>query len=90
MTVIEAAAFGAPSLLQSGDAVGAAELLQPDGSFQLPLHQTEMIRLAHDVSAILRDQEALGKVAVIAKERALSWSEEAYGQQLHCHLKAWE
>ena len=86
MSVVEAAAFGAPSVVNQGDCVGAAALLGPDGCLELdlaaPLHE-----VAGALLGWLDDAAALAQRAHHARERALSWGEEAAGRQLSATIE---
>lgn len=91
MSVVEAAAFGAPSIVNGGGTIGATALLGADGCFQVDLdgHSTGAAltgaapELAATILAALDDAETMGRVAAAARERALGWGEEAAGRQLH-------
>ena len=83
MSVVEAAAFGAPSVVQSGgDAVGATALLGSAGCIELDLASSTLEALCETLLTTLDDAPALAATAAAAKERALSWGEEAAGKQL--------
>ena len=93
MTIVEAAAFGAPSLVNGNGSVpppvGASELLsvKHGTAFELPLSEKPMADLAPEVVGILRDKARLEACGKAAKKRALEWNEEAYGERLVHHLK---
>jgi glycosyltransferase involved in cell wall biosynthesis len=78
MTVAEAAAWGAPSLVAAGGNVGVAELLTPDEGLVLQLDFTQpMAELASAVEQLLcSERERLEKVSVAARERVLAYTEE--------------
>ena len=85
MTMVEAAAFGAPSLVHvgQGGAVGATELLRPEEGlvFNFDLSSDEMDIASH-VEELLQRPERLAEVALAARECSLSWSEVANAQKL--------
>ena len=89
MTIVEAAAFGAPSVLNGGGTIGAARLLgAADGAaLELDLSQPHE-KLAEAVGALLADGARLAAVAAAARERALAWNETAFGAELATKLEA--
>jgi len=94
MSVVEAAAFGAPSVVNGGGSVGATALLNPDGvgtaeqgCFELDLRSSSIAELGHAVLAALDDEPRLQSVAQTAKERALGWSEAAAGRAIYDRLQ---
>jgi len=103
MTVVEAAAFGVPTLLQGGDAVGAAALLHADGCFQAALHTSRESSpdeaeaggartssadaAASEVRRLLSCPAELARVGAVAQERALAWDEGGFGLALLAELR---
>ena len=68
--VVEAAAFGAPSLMNTGGAVGASELLNAAESTALEVSIDQPIDgLAEQLGAWLRNPEGLDACGRCAKER---------------------
>lgn len=81
MSVVEAAAFGAPSLLHGEDTVGAAAFLGAgSGCFEASAFSKE--ELSEALIACLDDEERLAAVAGAARTKALGWSEDAAGEKL--------
>ena len=77
-------AAGAPSLVNAGGHVGAADLLSKErgeifeADLSLPEHE-----LAEHVEALLRDEQGtLASVGAAAAARARSWTEAANAQNL--------
>ena len=81
MSVVEAAAFGAPSVVNAGDTVGAMALLGEGGSVCIDL-QSPLDDIAAQILAALDDADALAATAARAREKALSWGEVAAGREL--------
>ena len=90
MTLVEAAAFGAPSLLNGGGTVGAAQLLPPrdDASFECRFDSATPQELAARLSSLLSNTTKLEAVGSMARFRALRWTERAYGQSLLVFLRS--
>ena len=90
MTVVEAAAFGAPSVMHRGGAVGASELLRPHLSESIevdvlaPVHE-----FADKIESVIADPKTRLVVAKNASARALEWDETSYGQAMLEHLSAY-
>ena len=85
MTVIEAAAFGAPSVVNGGGTVGALELLTPDGVIEADLRGGADAAAALVLGA-LRDPARLRATGAEAQRRALAWGVEAHGDKLREHM----
>uniref|UniRef100_A0A7S0QB38 Glycosyl transferase family 1 domain-containing protein n=1 Tax=Coccolithus braarudii TaxID=221442 RepID=A0A7S0QB38_9EUKA len=87
MTLVEAAAFAVPSVVQGGGAVGATALLGADkgASFELDLKQP-VVDLAATVLGVLRDELRCRRVGDAAQALALAWTETAYAASLLQHL----
>ena len=85
MSLVEAAAFGAPSLVNGGATIGAAQLLPgaQGASFELQLSGASDEAVALAALGFLEDRTRLEAVGAAARERALQWSEAAYGAGLH-------
>ena len=84
MTIVEAAAFAAPTLLPAGGGVGASRLLPTDAGASLEADfGAGATALAAEVVALLEAPADLRSVGMAAQKRALAWGEEAYGQELH-------
>ena len=86
MTVVEASAFGAPSIINCRD-VGATELLKADGFMAVDLAKP-FDELAADVETVLSETERISAVREEAYRRAMSWDEDASGQTILGRLKA--
>jgi hypothetical protein len=90
MTVVEAAAFGAPSVMHRGGAVGASELLRPHLSESIevdvlaPVHE-----FADKIESVIADPKTRLVVAKNASARALEWDETSYGQAMLEHLSTY-
>lgn len=86
MTVAEAAALGAPSLVARGGGVGIVELLRPELdevlSFDAGDDPEASDALADAIERALRDRAALEAVGKRARMRSLAWSEQAAGKAL--------
>ncbi|CAI5979624.1 unnamed protein product [Closterium sp. NIES-65] len=90
MTVVEAAAFSAPSVIHvgPGGAVGAAELLSPEEQLALPVDLSAALPVvAESILALLRDRQHLAQVGLAARRRSLEWSEEASARALTAMLQ---
>ena len=80
MTLVESAAFGAPSLVNvgTGGAVGATELLDPSKGLALAIDFTQSIDvIARRVMEVLSDKELLERIAMKAAQKSVSYGEEA-------------
>ena len=75
MTAVEAAAFGAPTVINYCD-VGAAELLGDDGCIKVNMNISTS-ELASAIRTALSDNDRLAMVRKEAYQRSLSWSEDA-------------
>ncbi|CAI5461085.1 unnamed protein product [Closterium sp. Yama58-4] len=90
MTVVEAAALAAPSVIHvgPGGAVGAAELLPPQEQLALPVDLSAALpAVAESILALLRDRQHLAQVGLAARRRSLEWSEEASARSLTAMLQ---
>ncbi|CAE8629945.1 unnamed protein product [Polarella glacialis] len=90
MSLVEAAAFGAPSLLNGGGAVGATALLNAthssEGNADVPTKGCLELDFASPVDSFaaatlahLDNAQDLALIAGVARTRALAWSEKAAG-----------
>lgn len=100
MSVVEAAAFGAPSVVNSGGAVGATALLAgsataddghgahsgASGCLEMDFG-AGIEAIAAAVQAALDDVDRLAVIAQSARECALGWSEAAAGKLLYRELE---
>eukprot|EP00252_Welwitschia_mirabilis_P010363 TRINITY_DN23592_c0_g2_i1.p1 TRINITY_DN23592_c0_g2~~TRINITY_DN23592_c0_g2_i1.p1 ORF type:complete len:496 (-),score=74.18 TRINITY_DN23592_c0_g2_i1:489-1976(-) len=85
MTIVEAAAFEAPSVVHigPGGAVGAAEFLEAGKGQIFALDLTSpMDIVAANIRQLLKDEEKLSRIGKAASMRSLSWNEDANAQQL--------
>ena len=73
----------------SGSTIGAAQLLPAEegASLEIQLSGASDVTVAQAALGWLRDLTRLESVGVAARERALQWSEAAYGAALHAHLE---
>mmetsp|Transcript_29659 Transcript_29659/g.65710 ORF Transcript_29659/g.65710 Transcript_29659/m.65710 type:complete len:477 (+) Transcript_29659:145-1575(+) len=85
MTAVEAAAFGAPALINCRD-VGAAELLGDNGciTVDMDLSRNELVS---GIESVLFDNDRLETIRKEAYGRAMSWSEDASGKVILDRLK---
>jgi glycosyltransferase involved in cell wall biosynthesis len=90
MTIVEAAAFGTPSVL-AGPSVGAFSLLKDDGCVQVDMpSQNEDDFPTSSLDTVLdflvqsrkMDTAIFESVSTSARQRALEWGEQAYGKTL--------
>eukprot|EP00850_Spirogloea_muscicola_P001236 SM000004S15106 [mRNA] locus=s4:1239196:1242035:- [translate_table: standard] len=80
MTVVEAAAFGAPSIVHQGPAgaVGATELLHPAQGLAVGVDlSSDATKAADKIAAALKDRRDLAAVGQKASAKSIQWSEEA-------------
>jgi len=81
MTIIEAAAFGVPSVMHRGGTVGASDLLRP-GIESLEVDVLAPVPdFANRIEQVLADPNTL-VIAKRAAARALEWDEAAYGRAM--------
>jgi hypothetical protein len=83
MTIIEAAAFGVPSIVADGGQVGATSLLGNDAF--IPANMAEAYEGVPGMEAlqqIMLDSEALEVIGELARERGLAWDQDTYGALL--------
>ncbi|KAL0044261.1 hypothetical protein WJX82_007555 [Trebouxia sp. C0006] len=77
MTVVEAASQGAPSVVNGGGTVGAADLLQaPSEVFEMNL-ALPFAQLSSQVAQLWKDAARLAEVGQAAVQKARSWTELA-------------
>lgn len=92
MTVVEAAAFGVPTLLQGGGAIGASALLGESGCLQADVMagtpNDSANAAANEILCLLRQPDRLARVGATARARALEWNEKAFGAKMLEHLHA--
>ena len=77
MTVVEAAAFGTPSVSQRGSAVGCSALLREEAGERVAANVEDVEAFADVVERALRDVEGTRAVGERARARALAWDETA-------------
>ena len=86
MTCVEAAAFGAPSAIHAGGAVGASEFLRP-GIESIAVDVTASAEdFAEEICKVIAD-ERTAAIASNAATRALEWDESAFGIALFNYLE---
>lgn len=83
MTIVESGAFCCPTILASNGDIGASKLVGEQGS--IPVKFTEDA-VSDDgiqiVEKVLLDREQVQAIGAVAKDRAFSWDESAYGRAL--------
>lgn len=80
MTIVEAASFGVPSIVQGNGQVGATALVGNGASIEVNMMKEK--GCWEYVTAILNNEQLLAQIGREAKKRALAWDECAYGKQL--------
>jgi len=83
MTIIEAAVFGAPTLMHQGDLVGAGDLLPaPHRSIRTDMHSTKACTAV--LRSVLHPSKAdlLECIGEAASRAALSWGDEEFGRRV--------
>ena len=93
MTIIEAAAFGAPSVIASGSNVGASAIVGDGASIPIDFalanddgDDLSVVRQAL-MDNLLANSNRLQEIGCVARERALSWDETAYGTSLLTYIR---
>ncbi|CAB9516303.1 Glycosyl transferases group 1 [Seminavis robusta] len=92
MTIMEAAAFGVPSVVAEGNHVGATIHVGNGASIQVPMNDCDddddgiAEQAVETIVATLRDTAKLDAVGKLARQRALAWDEDAYGRALLDHI----
>jgi glycosyltransferase involved in cell wall biosynthesis len=89
MTIVEAAAFGAPTVV-AGPSVGAFHLLGEDGCCRVAMEETdENFCLESSLDTILNflrecqtNVTFWERLSSAAREKALAWDETSYGERL--------
>ena len=89
MSVVEAAAFGAPSVINGGGNVGAGELLSEEEDTAIEVNFGQPLDdLARTVGQLLLGGRAtLVRVGEAARRRVLEWGEDAHGAALHAFVE---
>jgi glycosyltransferase involved in cell wall biosynthesis len=87
MSIVEAAAFGAPSMINGGGTIGAAALLDAGVGVLAADLTAPAAEVGVAVLEALDEHERLDEVAQAGKSRALDWGEEAAGCALHEAVK---
>ncbi|GAQ86776.1 hypothetical protein KFL_003100130 [Klebsormidium nitens] len=85
MTIVEAAAFGVPSVVNKGTAgaVGAADLLRIRDGMAIGVNlERKPAQIAEAVKEALLDRRKLAEVGTAAAGKAMAWSEEANAKEL--------
>lgn len=80
MTCVEAAAFGVPSIIAAGNQVGATFMLGSDGFIPTTMSGEEDLPDLSKVLQLWNDPLSLKAIGDKARERALGWNENAYGE----------
>eukprot|EP00054_Salpingoeca_dolichothecata_P036639 m.274344 g.274344 ORF g.274344 m.274344 type:complete len:149 (+) comp69062_c0_seq1:649-1095(+) len=80
MTIVEAASVGAPTLVNTGDKVGAMELLKPGAIFEGKLDDSSAT--SAQVKQLLQDRNQLDRVGETAQRVALAYDTNAYAKAL--------
>ena len=88
--MLEAAAFGAPTLFDSGGEVGVASRLSParGEAFDADFSGSQgPATAAAEILSLLRDRRSqLEAVGGAARKRALAWNLRAFGRELVGHV----
>jgi len=91
MTIMEAAAFGVPSIIAAGDHVGASVHVGGKASIEMEMDDTVEDDVSDEAVAsvleILKNTAELKKRGKEAQQRALAWDEDAYGKSLLQHME---
>lgn len=85
MTIVEAAACGAPSVLAAGGKVGAAALIGKESSLEVNMEEDSddmSMESIESISRLLRDEATLEALGRKAQTKALEWDELAYGRRM--------
>lgn len=75
MSIVEAAAFGAPTAFNAGGSIGAGERLRAEEGEAFALHMQDPSAVASRIGELLARPESLAEVARRGQARALAWSE---------------
>eukprot|EP00536_Pseudo-nitzschia_multiseries_P002160 jgi/Psemu1/4996/gm1.4996_g len=90
MTIVEAAAFGAPTVL-AGASIGAFRLLGEDGCLQVDMNddtdgncfsQQSLTTVVDFLRTCKTDGRSWEKLSLVALEKALAWDEKSYGERM--------
>uniref|UniRef100_A0A7S4EEE7 Glycosyl transferase family 1 domain-containing protein n=1 Tax=Pseudo-nitzschia australis TaxID=44445 RepID=A0A7S4EEE7_9STRA len=91
MTIVEAAAFGAPTVL-AGSSIGAFRLLGKDGCLQVDMNsddtdenvftQQSLTTVVDFLKDCKNDEQSWEKLSMAAREKALAWDEKSYGEKM--------
>ena len=89
MTIVEAAAFGTPTVL-AGPSVGAFRLLGEDGCLQVAMDDAdENVFLESSLATIVnflrecqKNETSWNRLSSVARKKALAWDEKSYGERL--------
>jgi len=91
MTIVEAAAFGAPTVL-AGASIGAFHLLGEDGCLQVDMDndttdenlfsQDSLTTVVKFLRECKNDETSWEKLSLTAREKALAWDEKSYGEKM--------
>lgn len=91
MTIVEAAAFEAPSIVHvgSGGAIGAAEFLDPEKGQVFGLDFSASVdNVSCKIKELILDERKLAQIGRAAGVRSLSWDENANAEQLRTILES--
>lgn len=89
MTIVEAAAFGAPTVL-AGPSVGAYRLLGEDGCLRVDMNdadenifsQSSLDDVLHFLEESKNNEASWERLSMTAREKALAWDEKSYGEKM--------
>ena len=83
MTIVEAGAFCCPTILAGNGDIGASKLVGPEGSIPVAFTEDTVSDSGIQVvEKVILDGEQVKAIGAVAKDRALSWDESAYGRAL--------
>ena len=86
MTIIEAAAFGAPSVVDGAGGIGAAELVRPAHGEAIAADLGDPAAVAGLLVGMLEDPAKVAAVSANAWARAVTHDQLAYGRAIHRSL----
>ncbi len=88
MTIVEAAAFGAPSVV-SGPSVGAYRLLGRDGCLPVAMEpnggvfsESSLVTIVNFLQDSQTNQDSWKRLSSVARKKALAWDEKSYGERM--------
>jgi len=90
MSLVEAAAFGVPSMVHEKD-IGATERLRSNFGESFLVNMGDATSVSRRLAEVLSEPALLEEVGLKARQRALEWSEEAFaGSMLNILHEVWK